>query len=478
MTRFIFSLAIAFAVIAPATTAHAQPSAGDLDKAKKEFIAGKKAFDAGDFAEAASHFKTSYNLSKKPTLLYNVGLANESGGQDDIALFYYRKFLADADPADPQRPDVTERVKALEKKFGGGTTTPPANPNPNPNPNENTGTTTTPPVEQHKEPKAIKPAGTYSATDFQHQVVDTAPPKKPLDITAFVPEDSGFEVTLYYRTAGEGKFQSKVMRWRYKELVARVPPEKMLGESIQYYIEVKDTAKAVVTRSGKSTSPNLVTLEAGAPERFYPDWNDNTGTTATAAEVKASDEDEDPLNKNKKKKVVAQVGGDDGSIVVQPQPEGPGTGFRDVGSSKFNVMKWSATGVAAAGIGLAIVGYLQAGKQARALEDDSLMCGAPPCRTYDPYDADLQAAGQRWETITGVGITLGVIGAGVAGYYWYKTFTAKKRGDFTTAKAKPENAPATPAPAPGEDEPPPRSSWIITPAIGEGFAGAAAVGRF
>ena len=169
MTRFILSLAIAFAIIAPAATAFAQPSPGDLDKAKKEFIAGKKAFDAGDFAEAASHFKTSYNLSKKPTLLYNVGLANESGGQDDIALFYYRKYLADAPADDAQRADVTERVKVLEKKFGGTTTAPPNNTTVTP-PNN---TTVTPPPTEPTGPKVIKPAGTYSATDFQHQVVDT-----------------------------------------------------------------------------------------------------------------------------------------------------------------------------------------------------------------------------------------------------------------------------------------------------------------
>ncbi len=474
MTRFILSIAIAVAIIAPAATAHADPTAAELKKAKEEFLAGKKAFDGGDFAEAASHFKTSYNLSKKPTLLYNVGLANESGGQDDIALFYYRKYLVDAPADDAQRADVTERVKALEKKFGGGNTTvTPPNNNTTVTPPNNT--TVTPPPDTHKEPKVIKPAGTYSAADFQHQVVDTAPPKKPLDVTAFVPEDSGFEVTLFYRTAGEGKFQSKVMRWRYKELVARIPPEKMLGESIQYYIEVKDQAKAVVTRSAKSTSPNLVTLEVGAAERFYPDWNDSSGTTATPAEVKASDEDEDPLNRNKKKKLVAQPTGPDG-IEIQPQPVGGGNGFRDVGSSKFNGVKWGATGAAALGAGLSVVFYLQAAKQARALEDDSLMCGAPPCRTYDPYDADLQAAGQRYETLMTVSIVVGVGAAAVAGYYWYKALSAKKRGDYTTSQAKPaDGKPAAPA---GEDEPPPRSSWIITPSIGDGFAGAAAVGRF
>jgi hypothetical protein len=79
-----------------------------------------------------------------------------------------------------------------------------------------------------------------------------------------------------------------------------------------------------------------------------------------------------------------------------------------------------------------------------------------------------------------VSIVVGVAAAGVAGYYWYKTLTAKKRGDYTSAsKAKPEGATPSPAaPPPGEDEPPPRSSWIITPSVGDGFAGAAAVGTF
>ncbi|CAN5862385.1 hypothetical protein BH11MYX3_BH11MYX3_07810 [soil metagenome] len=464
MTRIIFAIAIAFAIIAPAARVHADPTATELDKAKKEFAAGKTAFDAGDFPEAASHFKTSYNLSKKPALLYNVALANESGGQDDIALFYYRKFLSDA-PADaPQRPEVTERVKTLEKKFGGGTTT--TTPTPPTTTTVTPPTTTTVTPEQHKEPKAIKPIGTYTATDFQHQVVDTAPPKKPLDMTAFVPEDSGFVVTLYFRTAGEGKFQAKEMRWRYKELVGRVPATKMLGESLQYYIEVKDSAGTVVTRSGKSTSPNLVELQAGAMERFYPDWNDSTGVTATVAETKASDEDEDPLNKNKKRKVVAQRNPDD--IEIQPTPDAGGNGFRDVGSSKFKGMKWGSTAAAGVFVALSVVFYVQAGKQARALEDDSLMCGMPPCRAFntdmDTYDLDLQKAGKRDQTISNVTLVLGIGTAAIAGYYWYKELTAKKRGERMVsgkAGASPE-----------------ASSWIVSPSIGDGFAGAAAAARF
>ncbi|MBA3458982.1 MAG: hypothetical protein H0T46_03405 [Deltaproteobacteria bacterium] len=459
MTRIILAIAIAFAIIAPGTQAFAQPSPADMEKAKKEFLAGKKAFDAGDFPEAASHFKTSYNLSKKPALLYNVALANESGGQDDIALFYYRKFLTDADPADAQRPDAETRVKSLEKKFGSGNTTTPTG---------NTTTTTTTPPEQHKEPTKLKPPGTYQPTEFQHQVVDAAPPKKALDVTAFVPEDSGWKVTLYYRTAGEGKFQSKEMRWRYKELVARIPPTKMIGESVQYYIEVKDpnSADAVVVRSGKATSPNLVELQAGAAERFYPDWNDETGTTQSAAEVKAVDEDEDPLNRNKKKKkVVAQQNPDGPEIGAGP--ERPGQGFGDVGSTKFKGMKWGATGVAAVGIGLSVVFFIQAGKQADAIEEDSKACGTPPCRAFnsptDSYDVDVQAAGKRYDSLSTVSLVFGIAGAGIAGYYWYKEIKAKKNGEAKVS---------------GKAAPSPETSWIFTPSAGDGYAGAAAAVRF
>lgn len=464
MTRFIFAIAVAVALVAPA---YAQPSPQDLDKAKKEFIAGKKAFDAGDFPEAASHFKTSYNLSKKPALLYNVALANESGGQDDIALFYYRKFLTDADPADAQRPDAESRVKALEKKFGGGgTATPPAGGTTGtPDGGGNTTTTVTPPPEQHKEPTKLKPPGTYQPTEFQHQVVDAAPPKKPLDITAFVPEDSGWKVTLYYRTAGEGKFQAKEMRWRYKELVARVPPTKMIGESVQYYIEVKDPQKngEVVTRSGKSTSPNLVTLEPGATERFYPDWNDQTGETQTAAEVRANDEEEDPLNKGKKKKVAIRDNEEIGGGGMTPTPDLPGQGFTDVGSKKFTVAKWTATGIAAASVGLGVLFFIKAGQQATALEDDAACGGMPPCHPYDSFDNDLQEAGKRYETLTTVSIVVGVGAAAVAGYYWYKELKAKKRGELKVSAKAPAG---------------PEASWIITPSVGDNYAGAVGAVRF
>jgi tetratricopeptide (TPR) repeat protein len=201
VNRSIISLFVALAalLVVPTVTLadDPEPTPAQIAKAKKAFQEGKKLHEQKKLPEAIEKFKESYNLSKNPLLLYNIGLTMDEAGMEDLALFYYRKFLADS-PADAQQRDtVTERVKVLEKKFnpGGTTTTPdPATTKPDP--------ATTKPEPTAK--KTIKPAGTYTATDFQHEVVDAAPPGKPLDVTAFVPEDSGFVVTLHYRTAGEG----------------------------------------------------------------------------------------------------------------------------------------------------------------------------------------------------------------------------------------------------------------------------------
>ncbi len=459
MKRFILALAIVFGAVAPSQIAYAndkEPSAADIAKAKKAFAAGKKLFDAGDFPEAIVKFKESYNLSKNPVLLYNIAFANDQAGQEDIALFYYRKFLTDA-PADAgQRGEVTDRVKVLEAKFA-----------PTPAPSG-------PSKPEPRGPVVIKPAGTYSATDFQHQVVDVAPPKKPLDVTAFVPEDSGFVVTLYFRTAGEGKFSQKEMRWRYKELVARVPPQKMIGESMQYYIEVKDQTGAVITRSGKSTSPNLVTLEAGATERFYPDFSEE-GTVATDAEVHDDDTSDDPLNRGgnrprKPKNGRGVVDDDVDDNKIKPPTNVPGQGYTDVGSSKFTAVKWGSTATAGAMLGLSVTFYILAGNQADKIVEDSLMCGSPPCRMYDDYNRDLEDAGKRNQSIHRVTMVLGVGAAALAGYYWWKELKAKKRGELKVTGKVPGAAGA------------PETSWSVVPSFGaddhQTFVGAAAAARF
>ena len=453
MNRSIIALAISLATLAIVTPTPAlaqQPSAADMTKAKAAFGEGKKLFDAGDFAEAAGKFKESYKLSKNPVLLYNIGFANEKAGQDDIALFYYRKFLTDAPSDAAQRPEVVEKVKELEKKFQTGGSSEPTKTEP----------TKTEPV--RTEPIKIKPAGTYKETDFQHQMIDTAPPKKPLDITAFVPEDSGWTVTLHFRTAGEGKFTSKEMKWRYKELVGRVPANKMLGDSMQYYIEAKDPAGATIAKSGKSTSPNLVTLEAGASPRFYPDFTED-GTVATPQKTVGDDTEEDPLTgKKKTTKLVARIPSGEDSMEVNPQPTS-NEGLTAPGSKKFKYAKWGTTIGSATLLALGVMFYVQAGNFATALEDEATKCGSPPCGSFDQYNKDLQASGQTRATMSQVSVVVGVGVGAVAGYFWYKQLTAKKRGEQRMS---------------GNTASPEVSSWTVVPTIDGSSMGATAAIRF
>jgi len=444
------------------------PTPEQLDQAKKAYSEGVALFDAGKLVEAVDKFKESYRLSRKPTLLYNIGHTLDQAGDKQKALFYYRKFLADAPKDAKQRKEVTKRVEDIEKEnfeaelngtapttTGGGTTT-----------TTGGGTTQVTATKPPEEPKAnikIKPAGTYTATDFQHQMIEAAPPGKPLDVTAFVPEDSGWTVTLYYRGSGDAKFVAKPMRWRYKELVARIPGPKIAGTFVQYYVEAKDAEGNVVTRSGKSTSPNLINVDNATPPRFYPDFTDEGEPVAVnPQQQRRDDEEEDPLHRG-------GGGGKKPPVQETPVVTGPvvqGTGITDVGSSGFKKAKWISTGVAGVMIIGAVTTYFLGKQQASNIESDAgrMTCddGPPPCQ-FDSYDLDVEKAGKRyntWNTVTLVG---GIAAAGVAGYFWYKELKAKKGGERS---APPPSARAT------------DPDLVIVPSVGDGFAGVAAAASF
>ena len=445
------------ALLAPASQAWADdptPTPEQLDAAKKAYGEGKALHDQGKLPEAIEKFKESYRLSRNPVLLYNIALTLDENKQTDNALFYYRKFLSDAPPAADQRKAATDRVKQLEaEKLEADLNGKPADTTKPPD-------TGTPPVVKpgQKAEVKIKPVGTYKAEDFQHQIVEDAPPGKALDISAFVPEDSGWTVTLYYRAAGDAQFVAKPMQWHYKQLIGRVPATKVNGTSIQYYVEAKDQAGTMVARSGKSTSPNLVNIDANASQHYFPDFtDDDTVATTNPNAIKHHDE-EDPLNRNKHKEEPVEV----------PVPVGPpGEGFSDVGSNKFEKAKWGTTIGAAAFVGIGIGFYVLAGNQASALADDTKSphgtCTAVPC-PYDSYDADLESAGKRDQTISNVTLGIGVVGAVVAGYFWYRELSHKGGGSSSSSAKAGSSSP--------------EMTWVVAPTIGDHFQGAAAAVRF
>jgi tetratricopeptide (TPR) repeat protein len=80
--------------------------------AKSAFEQGREAFDAGRYDEAIERFERAYELSGRPELLFNVGLAADRLREDERALSAFERYLEQA--VDPlHREQVEQRVAAL-----------------------------------------------------------------------------------------------------------------------------------------------------------------------------------------------------------------------------------------------------------------------------------------------------------------------------------------------------------------------------
>lgn len=437
------SLAVAIVLaLGLGVTAHvaraqdAAPSQEDMAAAKQAYLDGKAFFAKGKYDKAVDKFKESYKLSKRPALLFNIALTFEKLGTKDMALFYYKKFLSDAPAEDPQRPDAEKSAAALEKEVATsvdtGDTTDTTTTDTTATDTTTTDTTDTTATDttatdttdhtDHTDKPKHKRVAAATAEDFQHEIVDEAPPGKPLDITASAPDDAGWEIILYYRGAGDDKFIAAPMKPHYHDLYARVPAAKMTGNAIQYYIEVKDSSGTLVTRIGKATSPNVVFLDESAKPRFYPDVDEggDEGTSTSAhhdADTSISEEDDNPLDTHPHTTPSGPTG---------PGPEGhSGWG---TGSKNFRYAKWGTTIGGGTMIALSLTFYAMAGSWANSLAQEASVSNSetcsdhnpPPCRPFDPYRANLQATGKRYQTLSRVFVGLGLATGAVAGYLWYK----------------------------------------------------------
>lgn len=408
-TPVLFAVVIAAAapVLAQDAPAPPAPTKDQLDAAKKAFEDGNALFKAGKLDEAVVKLKESYRLSRNAFLLYNIGHTYDQLGQKDLALFYYRKFIANAPANAPMRDSVSKRIAALEAENVQATTPE----------GETAGADATTPA-----PPA--PMGKYSAKDFKHEMIFTAPPGWPIDVAAAIPADSGFKAKLFFRASGEASFISKPMTWRNYEVVARIPGAKVTTKTVQYYIEVRDTEDKIVVRLGKSTSPNLVNIEANAKKQYYEDYVDEGGEVVAPAPIEGVNFGEARVEEEK-------------------------------ASGAFKVAKWGMTGASLALFGTSIIMYGLAGDQHDKLLADSRECGVPPCREFDEsFGQRVQTLGKRYDTAYKVTLGFGIATAGVAGFLWYRDLTRKKR-------------------APSDS-----SSTVFVPMIGEDTVGATAAAEF
>lgn len=167
LLTLLLAVATPLPFIAP-SVCMAQASASD-EEARHLFEAGQTAFEAGEFERALTYFEDAYRLSRRPQLLYNIGVAADRVRNDARALAAFRQYLREL-PQSPNRREVEARVRFLENSVGG--TSAPA-----------TTATTTPAT---MTPATTAPATTTTASTTTATTVPSA--EQTADAAATTPE--------------------------------------------------------------------------------------------------------------------------------------------------------------------------------------------------------------------------------------------------------------------------------------------------
>ncbi len=222
-----------------ASVAHGQApsSQGKVDAAKTAFEAANDLYKAGKLVEAIAKLEESYALSSNAFLLFNIGRIHDELGQKELALHYFRKFLASAPANAPMRPDVVKRVAALEKEGV-----------------------------PEGDPARTRTPGGGAAIELRHDVVETSPPGQPIVVTVTAPRPD-LRVEVQFRGSDDETFTTLLMTPRGDDRVATIPGDRVHGNYLQYFIEAKTPTGSVAARVGRSTSPNLIAIEGSSSSR-------------------------------------------------------------------------------------------------------------------------------------------------------------------------------------------------------------------
>ncbi|HEY2902927.1 MAG TPA: tetratricopeptide repeat protein [Polyangia bacterium] len=101
---------VACSVLAAAGVAHAE----DTTAAREHYQKGTAFFDLGKYQEAIKEFEAAYEAKNDPAFLYNLAQAHRLAGNPEQALRFYRTYLR-RNPNPPNRADIEDKIKQLEK---------------------------------------------------------------------------------------------------------------------------------------------------------------------------------------------------------------------------------------------------------------------------------------------------------------------------------------------------------------------------
>jgi len=91
-------------------------SEADIKQGKKHFLDGVRHLEKNRFEKAIASFRASYDLTKAPALMYNIGLAQKGAGDETAAMDSFSKFFPHAKPE--QRKRVGNNIVEICNRAG------------------------------------------------------------------------------------------------------------------------------------------------------------------------------------------------------------------------------------------------------------------------------------------------------------------------------------------------------------------------
>ena len=116
---WLLGLALASAVVVVPRPVAAAPraSAASVQRARRHFLSGKRAFEAKRYATALKEFSAGYAIEPRPGFLLNMGHAARRMGELRRARELYLKFIA-ADPTADERRATLDLIAEIDRELG------------------------------------------------------------------------------------------------------------------------------------------------------------------------------------------------------------------------------------------------------------------------------------------------------------------------------------------------------------------------
>lgn len=128
--RVLLVLLVLGSIHLPADADVDRASSDALKKGRAYFSLGLNHFELKQYEQAIADFKAGYALTPRPLFLYNIAQSARATGKRDMAIEYYRKYVAAE--TDPTAPEVEDAGRWIDRLSHAAASTAGASPEANP----------------------------------------------------------------------------------------------------------------------------------------------------------------------------------------------------------------------------------------------------------------------------------------------------------------------------------------------------------